>query len=457
MSWDQFGRRMSGAGTFTVVNDKTLCEAIEATEQSLVYVAPGVTKAVVDAISASLRSKPHLQVTAIIDLDPEVYRLGFGTEEGLRSLQDLAGRQHFALRQQQGLRVGLLVTDQRTLVYSPTPLLIEAGSTSEQKPNAVVISRDTEPTAALLHACGAPSAGAEGAPPPQQAEVGREPATPIAVEASLASLKEVPPKKFSVARIERVFESKIQFVELELTGYRLSAKRVNIPNDLLVGEEETFKERLKNSFLLLQGEQTIKVRIPAFDVETTEPKPAEGGGQAPTEEWSEATLEEQRKKLYDDFLINVPRFGQVIMRRNRPDFDKRLKLFEVQIEEFSTAIQRELTGKLDAAVRSLAQTLLPRIRDRLPQRYKRVLPTSTAPDDLLLSFLEKDLVKSFGNSTEVFKPELRRVFKDVTYESISDPQFQEALSKALGDRGGERLVAQLFSEHDAAPEVPARE
>ena len=444
---------MSGAGTFTVVNDKTLCEAIDATEQSLVYVAPGVTKPVVDAIGASLRSKPHLQVTAIIDLDPEVYRLGFGTEEGLRALQDLAGQQHFALRQQQGLRVGLLVTDQRTLVYSPTPLLIEAGSTSEEKPNAIVISRDAEPTAALLHACGAPSTGDAGTPPPQQAEVGRSPATPTAVEASLASLKEVPPKKFSVARIERVYESKIQFVELELTGYRLSAKRVNIPNDLLVGEEKAFKERLKNSFLLLQGEQTIKVHIPVFDAQTAETKPAENGGQAPTEEWSEATLEEQRKALYDEFLINVPRFGHVIMRRNRPDFDKRLKLLEAQIKAFNTAIQKELAGKLTDAVKALAQTLLPRIRDRLPQRYKRVLPVSAAPDDLLLSILEQDLATSFGSSAEVFKPELRWVFKDVTYESISDPQFREALSKALRDSGGERLVAQLFSEHDAAPEV----
>src|SRR5690606_3234110 len=141
--------------------------------------------------------------------------------------------------------VGLLVTDQRTLVYSPTPLLIEAGSTSEEKPNAIVISRNADPTAALLHACGAPSADNANTPPPQQAEVGRQPATPMAVETSLASLKEVPPKKFSVARIERVYESKIQFVELELTGYRLSAKRVNIPNDLLVGEEKAFKERLK--------------------------------------------------------------------------------------------------------------------------------------------------------------------------------------------------------------------
>lgn len=159
-------------GTFTVVNEKTLCEAIAATHQTLVYVAPGIAKPVVDAIGKSLRSKPHLLVTAIIDLDPEVYRLGFGTEEGLRALQELAGQQHFELRQQEGLRVGLLVTDQRTLVYSPTPLLIEAGSTSEQKPNAIVISRDAEPTAALLHACGAPGTGDTSTPPPQQAEVG---------------------------------------------------------------------------------------------------------------------------------------------------------------------------------------------------------------------------------------------------------------------------------------------
>lgn len=444
---------MSGAGTFTVVNDKTLCEAIWATQHTLVYVAPGISKPVVEAIGESLGSKPHLLVTAIIDLDPEVYRLGFGTEEGLRALQELAGQQQFALRQQEGLRVGLLVTDQRTLVYSPTPLLIEAGSTSEEKPNAIVISRDADPTAALLHACGAPSFGDASTPPPQQAEVGRQPATPKAVEASLASLKEIPPKKFSVARIERVYESKIQFVEIELTGYRLSAKRVNIPNDLLVGEEKAFKERLKNSFLLLQGEQTITVRIPVFDLETAKPKPAQNGGQPPTEEWSEATLEEQRKALYEEFLISVPRFGHVIMRRNRPDFDKRLNLLETQIEAFNTAIQKELGAKLTEAVQALARTLLPRVQDRLPQRYKRVLPVSAPNDELILSILEQDLATSFGSSAEVFKPELRWVFKDVTYESISDSRFREALGKALRDSGGERLVTQLFSEHDAAPEV----
>lgn len=66
------------------------------------------------------------------------------------------------------------------------------------------------------------------------------------------------------------------------------------------------------------------------------------------------------------------------MRRNRPDFDKRLKLLSAQIEAFNIAIQKKLGTKLTEAVQALARTLLPPIRARLPQRYRRVLPVSRA-------------------------------------------------------------------------------
>ncbi len=446
---------MKGSGTFTVVNDAALCAAIGATVQTLVYVAPGISKPVVDAIGDAHRAKPNLLATVIVDLDPEVYRLGYGTEEGLRALQALAALQHLELRQQPGLRVGLLVTDQQTLVYSPTPLLIEAGSTSEEKPNAVVITRGADSTASLLRACGAVGSTDQATPAPQDAEIGRAPATPQQVDQSLNELKEVPPKKFDVARIERVYESKIQFVELELTGYKLSAKRVNIPNDLLVGEDEAFHERLRNSFLLLQGEQTIKVEVPELDPESREPK-RDKAGQEVKKQWSEADLEKQRKALYKDFLINVPRFGQVIMRRHRQKFDGRVALLRAQIVAFNTAVQAALQQKLEGAVDALALMLLPRIKAQIPQRYDRMLVTNHPSDEDLLAILKHDLADSFGSSTEVFKPDLRCVFKDVTYESISDNHFRDALAKALRDTGGDRLVAQLFSEHDSAPEAGAR-
>lgn len=443
---------MSAPSTFTVVNDAALCAAIAATSQTLVYVAPGISKLVVDAIGDAHRAKPHLLATVIVDLDPEVYRLGYGTEEGLRALQALAALQHLELRQQPGLRVGLLVTDHQTLVYSPTPLLIEAGSTSEEKPNAVVITRGSDSTASLLRACGAVGSTDQATPAPQDAEIGRAPATPQQVDQSLNELKEVPPKKFDVARIERVYESKIQFVELELTGYKLSAKRVNIPNDLLVGEDEAFHERLRNSFLLLQGEQTIKVEVPELDPESREPK-KDKAGQEVKKQWSEADLEKQRKALYKDFLINVPRFGQVIMRRHRQKFDGRVALLRAQIVAFNTAVQAALQQKLEGAVDALALMLLPRIKAQIPQRYDRMLVTNHPSDEDLLAILKHDLADSFGSGTEVFKPDLRCVFKDVTYESISDNHFRDALAKALRDTGGDRLVAQLFSEHDSAPEA----
>ena len=437
--------------TFTVVNDETLVASIAATIQTLVYVAPGITKPVVEALTERLDSQSGLQCTLILDLDPEVYRLGYGTEEGLLALQALAARHHLELRQQEGIRIGLLITDGQTVLYSPTPLLIEAGSVSVSKPNAVVISAKGDSTAALMQACAANGAAKDTTPIPQQAEIGQKAATPVEVSASLKALKDIPPKIFDVARIERVFESKIQFVELEVTGYRLSTKKVSIPNDLLVGEDSTLKEKLKNSFTLLQGDQMLKVAIPVFDAEL---KPvANGDGKPKTVVWSEAELEKQRKALYEDFLINVPRFGQVIMRNRRKDFDARIALLRKQIEAFKAAVEETLGESVLDSIGQLAKDLLPRIREKLPARYAKFLAANDPSDEDLLAMIEADLEREFGGVGDLFNPELRCVFKDVTYESIQDAKFKQSLSDAMRRAGGEGIARQLFSEHDAAPEA----
>ena len=58
-----------------------------------------------------------------------------------------------------------------------------------------------------------------------------------------------------------------------------------------------------------------------------------------------------------------------------------------------------------------------------------------------------------GGSTEVFKPELSCDFKYVTYESIINDDFIEALGNALRKGGGKRLAEQLLSKYVAAPET----
>lgn len=437
--------------TFTVVNDETLVASISATQHTLVYVAPGITKPVVDALAARLDSQSELQCTLILDLDPEVYRLGYGTEEGLIALQALATRHHLELRQQEGIRIGLLMTDGQTLLYSPTPLLIEAGSVSVNKPNAVMISAKGDSTAALMQACAANGSTNKDTPIPQHAEIGQRPATPVEVSDSLAALKDIPPKVFDVARIERVYESKIQFVELEVTGYRLSSKKVSVPNDLLVGEDSALKEKLKNSFTLLQGEQMLKVNIPELDADLMPVMDADG--KPKTVVWSEAELEKQRKALYEDFLINVPRFGQVIMRNRRKKFDARIALLRKQIEAFKAAVDKTLVDSIEASIDELAKTLLPRIRANVPKRYVKFIDEDHLSDDDILRRIKADLDAAFGGVNGVFNPEVRCVYKDVTYESIQDKNFKKLLGDAMRKAGGENIVRQLFSEHDAAPET----
>ncbi len=61
--------------TFTIVNDETLCAAIAQCQQQLVYVAPGITQPVVEAMRQQLEHCENLQATLIVDIDPEVYRL----------------------------------------------------------------------------------------------------------------------------------------------------------------------------------------------------------------------------------------------------------------------------------------------------------------------------------------------------------------------------------------------
>lgn len=424
--------------TFTVVNDETLSNAISQCQQQLIYVAPGISSAVVEAIRVQLDGNPNIVVTLIVDVDPEVYRLGYGTMDGLKALQGLVASYHLELRQQTGIRIGLLVCDGRTLVYSPTPLLIEAGSESEEKPNAIWIGQDTAKE--IIQSCDLGGTG----------EIGQDVASPQKIEASLKSLKDEPPKKFDLARIERVYHSKIQFVELELTGYRLSSKKITIPNDLLVGDDKKLNEKLKNSFQLLGNGSAPRVKVPALDPKTNTLK-RDDAGAVVMEEWDEVALEAARKKIYEDFLINVPRYGWVIMCRMLDDFDKRMDVFKTQVEAYKEAVKSDMAKAIDTAIKELTNVLLPRLKENLPSRFRKCM-SAEPTDDAIRRFIDQELSRAIGGVGNVFAPGVRCVHKAVTYESIKDGKFMCALQDAMNGAGGMQAEL-LFSEHDVAREV----
>src|SRR5262245_61904781 len=87
------------------------------------------------------------------------------------------------------VRIGLVISDEVTMIFAPVPQYIEAGSTSVEKPNAIVISGGE--TNRLADAAGAGTAEAAA-----KQEIGGQALTPAVVQALKADLKANPPQPF---------------------------------------------------------------------------------------------------------------------------------------------------------------------------------------------------------------------------------------------------------------------
>ena len=126
--------------TFAVASDEALVGLISRARNRLVVIAPALTQAVANALSRRFDDLGQLDVTVILDSDPEVYRLGFGDQAALETIRAASAKNLFDLREQAGVRIGVVISDDTTMVYSPVSKNIEAGSTSVEKPNAIVLS-----------------------------------------------------------------------------------------------------------------------------------------------------------------------------------------------------------------------------------------------------------------------------------------------------------------------------
>ena len=433
--------------TFTVVNDDALVVAISRSHKRMAYIAPGISKPVADAIGCLFERSDPPAVTVIIDSDPEVCRLGYGTVEGLRRLSELVELYQFGIRHQPGLRVAVVASDDDLLVYAPTPQLIEAGSTSGAKPNAIVIGANA--SAQVLAAAAVEGGTRHGLP--SDAEIGQRAVTPEVMKAALDDLARTPPKAFDVARVERVFNSKLQYVELEITGYKLSARKVSLPNDLLIGDDPELEKRLRNSFRVLKGGGLV-VEIDRIDPKSGEIQKDKGGDPV-KEPYSEGHLEADRKKLQDDFLTNITGHGWLIRRWDRQQFDQRVELLRLKIEAYRKGVTEALQEQLAETINELASQLLAKMGDELPFRLSKSLLSAQPGVDEKLTVLTEEISKAFGKTEQVFNPEIKVRYKDLTYETIQDKKFREALEAAFQRSGQASVFSRMFEEYDAAREV----
>ena len=188
---------MSEPTAITTVDDAYLCEIIGSVNRRLVYMTPGMSDQVSEAVCKKWSQLPPEAVNIIVDVDPEVCRMGFGTITALKKLHDQAKQVGSAIHEQAGVRIALLIADDVTLFFAPTPLLIEGGSDTQVRPNAVrlnLVPKDIAKDMGLAEAGGV-------------ATVGTTSISPQKILETTNDLVRNPPMKFDIARKIRVFNS----------------------------------------------------------------------------------------------------------------------------------------------------------------------------------------------------------------------------------------------------------
>jgi hypothetical protein len=393
---------------FSVATDDTLCALIRQARDKLVLIAPGITRPVALALGDRL-TDTRLAVTVILDNDPEVYRLGFGTPEGLAALKEQLDANHLELRCQPGIRIGVLVADDKTLIFSPTPQLLEAGSTSPSKPNAVFLEGAVAKTLSE-------AAGASENTMPSNSEIGQRALTPKDVEAIKKNVMENPPAPFDLTQKARVFSSRLQYVEFTVEKYQLTRQTVPIPA-YLMGLAGDMQDRWHNNLRVMDVQATT-VKLNLIDAKGNMREVSVG----------QKYLDDERKKIEKKFLIPVVGFGSVMFKNKQKDFESATEGFCELLTQYFEKLEEQVSESLYEVVLSVVKRLLPSVKANPPEQYKRFGDPSDAD---LEEFLVQDISDAISVKTLLKEPKMKRVYKEVAYQSVQSDDFQKNLRGAL--------------------------
>lgn len=173
---------------FRSVQDHDLVRSIAGATNRLVFVAPGVSATVAKALEICLARHRGPQIMIVLDADEETCRLGYCDAPSLEMLSMAATKRGIPVRQQRGIRLGLLMADDEILVWTPTPEMFEAPRRVNE-PNGLLFTQDT---LRRLHE----ALGVDSEHPAAIAEIGTEPLKQEEVAKVVAAIKEAPAAPF---------------------------------------------------------------------------------------------------------------------------------------------------------------------------------------------------------------------------------------------------------------------
>lgn len=404
--------------TFCAVDDKTLIKLLQEAKRRIVFITPGLHEPVAEELGKRFSEIEGLDVTVVLDPDQDVCRIGYGDAKGLELINNLAKKNGFWVRSQPGLRVGILLVDDKTLVWSPTPRSVEAppSSTLQKEifetvsPNGLLLGN--HPGEQLAKAVAAEGSETDLS----HAEIGKTAITPEQVNNTLDELVKNPPIPVDLARVTRVFSTKLQFVELEIKGAKISQTQLTVPSELLNADAKgDLKELIQSKLRAFADFKNVEVAVPAYiDGEPL----LDSDGKPRMTQMSEASLQRLRTALEKRFIYDIKGYGRLISKDDKINFESQVESLKAQLlahsNELKKLIVNQTTEIIDEAV------------DLIMERAKRSGISNSTNAQQLRETLKKSLTR---NKEE--EPKISLIFKDVTFEQTKNVDFRNLIDKAL--------------------------
>jgi hypothetical protein len=421
--------------TFRSLDVGTLSNLISSARERLVFISPGLHAEVFKSLAMAISSVPTNKIHIVLDVDAEVCRLGYGAIEGLEAIQKFAMHHGVTINHHPGIRIGLVVADNTTVIYAPTPLLIEAGSTSpDDKPNAIWLNQAVP--IEIANACAIGEAGFAAL------EVGKDPISPESVNLVKEDLRMNPPKKFDLARIELVFNSKLHFVELEIKDYRLQSQAVKLDADLFGIKDQDVAKRLSSKYQIFSNEKDLTVAIPLLDDQGNPDK------DGVTEDFNPSCIDKERKAISDYFFISAGRLGMLILRCNKADFENRLFVLQKKIDSYKAAIYETIVRRKDGIAESIYRAIKDQLAANPPPKMRKTCFSWPPVEADIRLYAMAEIECALSKVKIDFNPSIFHTYKDVTYSTFQDKEFK----KVIENNFGEAAFGEIYKEYNAAAE-----
>ena len=381
---------------------------IRAAQCSVCYAAPGIhlepAKAMVEVAH---RIGPEF-ITVCLDFDEKVMRMGFGDFAAVEALR----RASIVVNTSPGLRTGLVIVDHQGYIFTPTALYLEADDRPNDAPNAMHLSPDQVTEAMARLSIAAKAIAIAHAKTDKEKERIRESAVELPADQVTDStfavvkrrLEEAPPVRFDVERQVRVFNSQLQYVELSLTGAAIQRHRLEIPASIQkLGGNKEIEGRLRTTFDLIEKSGKLSSK--------------------PLEDFLNGIRSKLTPSLGKDH-------GRVVLKANKPLLEERLAKLREQLIAHQDKVKAELQGQLDKSRKQIVDYFLPIVIESPPDELRGQFPNPGMAE--ARDWLDEELGAVIPEAESLIeKMHLNVRYKDVTFETLNQEEFLEAIKAAF--------------------------